>query len=297
MRRVFWGLIIVLMGYKPLAASPNVVTTIAPVHSLVAGVMGDLGQPIFLLASGASPHVVALRPSQARSLTQADLIVWIGEDLERWLVRPLATLGDDAKSLELASLADTRLLPTRQLGHDASHTGHGHHAGVDPHAWLDPDNAKIWVNAIAAALSEIDSTNAAAYKANASQTIAAIDQAASDVDALIASLPDRRFVVFHDALQYFEHRFGVEAMGSLAGTAAERASAARMANLQEAIALDSVSCALYEPEHGPGSFEGLTADRTIKLSMVDPAGLALVPGPQLYPNLLRAIASSIENCN
>lgn len=296
-RQVIVGLIVFLVACKPLAAQPDVVTSIAPVHSMVAGVMGKLGQPKLLLPPGASPHAVALRPSQARSLNQADLIIWIGGDLERWLIKPLATLGDDAQSLALATVAGTELLPTRQLGHDMSHASHDHHAGMDPHAWLDPENAKVWVAAIAATLGDIDATNAATYKANADAMIAAIDQAAGDVDSLLANKSDRRFVVFHDSLQYFENRFGVEAMGSLAGTAAERASASRMARIQRAIASDGVTCALYEPDNGPGTFEGLATDRAIKLSMVDPAGMTLEPGPDLYPTLLREIAQAINECS
>jgi len=280
---------------KVPTAAPAVVATIAPVHSLVAAVMGDLGQPTLLLSSREPPHAVALRPSQARALARADLIVWVGRDMERWLVKPLETLGNGA--LSLVEVDGTLLLPTRQFGQSHAHGGQQVGVGLDPHLWLSPENAKLWTAAIAATLGQLDPQNAAIYDANARQANQDIDLAAREVVALLAGIADRRFVVLHDALQYFERRFGVEAVGSLADISAEHASVARMTNLQSAVADGGVGCALYEPEQGAKSFEGLRADHKIALAMVDPTGLTIEPGPGLYPALLRKIAQSMVDCH
>ena len=129
----------VLLGAKAASAEvPRVVTDFAPVQSLVAGVMGDLGTPDVLVGTGSDPHDYQLRPSQMAALSSADLVIWVGPELTPWLSDVLANAGSGA-SLPLLSNAAT---PVRRFADGAP----------DPHAWLDPDIAAIWTGLIAEAL-------------------------------------------------------------------------------------------------------------------------------------------------
>lgn len=109
------------------AAAPNVVATILPVQSLAASVMGELGEPRLLVRGAGSPHTYSLRPSDARALDEADLILWVGEELELFMQRPLQSLGSDARVVTLSEVPGVRLLSTREGGTWDEHDhGHGH---------------------------------------------------------------------------------------------------------------------------------------------------------------------------
>ncbi|HET9068981.1 MAG TPA: zinc ABC transporter substrate-binding protein, partial [Amaricoccus sp.] len=223
----------------PAAAAPRVVTDIAPIQSIVARVMSGMGEPEVLLPPGASPHGYSLRPSDARRLEAADLVVWVGPALTPWLAGPIAALAPQASVLELEEAPGVILLPTRadaafeahvhadgedehELGHEL---GHGHEPGGeardhehthDGHLWLDPGNAVASARAIAAALGAIDPAGAAGYAANAegfASETAALERA---IAAELAPVRGRPYLVFHDAYQYFERSFELPAAGSVA---------------------------------------------------------------------------------
>jgi zinc transport system substrate-binding protein len=190
-----------------LAADPvKVVTSIKPIHSLVAGVMRGVAEPALLVKGAASPHSFNLRPSDARALNQADLVFWVGEDLETFLTKPIESLADKAHPVALMEESDLTLLPTREGGawerHEDHHDDHAHKAGHgthDAHVWLDVDNAAKMVATIAKELSEHDAANAARYKANAvalTERLTALD---AELKTALAPIKDRPFVVLHHA--------------------------------------------------------------------------------------------------
>ena len=155
-----------------LAEVPKVVTDIPPVHSLAAAVIGDLGTPVLLLDRGASPHGFQLRPSQMQAVAGADLVLWVGPELSPWLEKALSARPEGADALALLDAPGTYLQDfAAQEDHDHDHAGdddhddteHDHdHTGIDPHAWLDPENVKLWTQLIATELSRLDPENAAA---------------------------------------------------------------------------------------------------------------------------------------
>jgi zinc transport system substrate-binding protein len=119
-----------MLATPALAEAPKVVTSIKPVHSLVAAVMGEVGEPTLLVKGGASPHTYALKPSDAEALENADLIFWIGHDLERFLEGPIETLGADAAVISLDKAHELVALPLREGGAFAAHDhDHEEHAG------------------------------------------------------------------------------------------------------------------------------------------------------------------------
>ena len=354
-------------AFPAMADVPNVVTDIAPVHSLVATVMGDLGAPELLVDPGSSPHSYALRPSQARALDKADLVVWIGEPLTPWLHDPLETLAGSAAQLELLEADGTFQYAFREdvvfahsdvaeehaehdhddhddhddhaehgeddHGHDEKHEDHDHdgdghqdhaaenhedhhdahdddhadehdhghdhahdHEGLDPHAWLDPENGRIWLGLIAEQLATLDPENAATYRANAA---AGQDRLAGMIGALEAKLEpleDKPFVVFHDAYQYFETRFHLRAVGAIRLSDASDPSPARIAEIQEAVAQSGVVCAFSEPQYNPRLIQTVFAGTQAKTAEIDPLGLKLAPGAALYPALIEALANEVVSC-
>ena len=290
-----------LLSSAALADVPEVVTDIAPIHGLVARVMGELGAPELLVEPGASPHGYALRPSQVAGLQRADLVVMMGHELTPWLEGPVAQLAAGAVVMELLDTQGTTVLSAREEAafEPDDHHEHDHdhaHEGADPHAWLDPQNAVAWLASIADALAELDPANAETYRANAaggSAEIAAAQAAAAD---RLAPLAERPYVVFHDAFQYFEARFALAGVGAISLSDAAPPSAARVAEIRALVEAEGVVCAFSEPQFNPAILDTVTQGTGARLGTVDPVGAPLSTGPGFYPALIAAITNDVAAC-
>jgi zinc transport system substrate-binding protein len=313
--RYIISLVVASLAFPSWAEVPKVMTDIPPVHALVAQVMGDLGTPELLLERGASEHDFQLRPSQAASLADAGLVVWIGPELTPWLDRALDGLGEAGAQLPLLAAPGTVTKAyveggahMAEEGHDDhghddhGHDDHGHekghdHSGTDPHAWLDPANAKVWLGAIAAELGRIDPDNAATYAANATAAVTGIDQLDADLTARFATLKDKPVVVFHDAYGYLAERYGLHIFGSIALGDATAPGAARLSELRDATAGGAVLCVFPEAQHDPKLAEQLAEGSGARLGpALDPNGSTLEPGPGLYAALLTGLADAMTSC-
>ena len=173
---------------------------------------------------------------------------------------------------------------------------HHHHDGNDPHAWLDPENGRVWLDAIAAELSELDPENAETYRANAEAGKADIEALIGEISAQLEPMQGTNFIVFHDAYQYFETRFDVPASGSITLGDASDPSPARIEEIQEKVSELGVSCAFTEPQFNPDLVATVFRGTDAKTGVMDPLGADLEPGPNLYPELLRNLASSLTSC-
>ncbi|WP_333682782.1 zinc ABC transporter substrate-binding protein [Pontibaca methylaminivorans] len=288
------------------AEPPSVATDIAPVHSLVAAVMGDLGAPALLVEPGASPHGYSLRPSQARALGQADVLFMVSDALTPWLVEAAGSLAPGTARHRLAEVEGTRLLPTREGAdfesdheHDHDHHDHDHdhdHGGTDPHAWLDPGNADLWLDAIAAELGRLDPDNAGQYSANAATARKELDSLAAGITDRLAPLHHLRFVVFHDAFQYFETRFGLQASGAIALSDATLPGPAALARLRDRIRDFGAACVFSEPQQNPALIDSISGADGLRVVELDPLGARIEPGAGLYPTLLRNMGAAFQDC-
>lgn len=302
-----------LLAGTAQADVPRVAVDIAPVHALVAQVMQGVGTPDLIVPPGASPHEHSLRPSEARALQEADLVVWVGPDLTPWMQDAIATLAGDAAVATLMEADGVQLLEVREgalfeahvHGADEDHADHGHddhghedhaHGAHDPHAWLSPGNAGAWLDAIAADLSEADPDNAARYAANAAGARAALSALTEEVTALLDPVRGGRFIVFHDAYQYFEAAFDMPAAGAISLSDAAAPSPARIAEIRDRVAREGVGCVLSEPQFNPGLVATVTGGTGVRTAVLDPLGSDLEPGPALYADLMRGLATALADC-
>lgn len=323
----------ILLSTAAIAQVPRVATDIAPVHSLVATVMAGVGTPDLTIPPGASPHSYAMRPSEARALAGADLVVWVGPSLTAWLAEPIESLAGAALHLELENVAGTVRLENRKgvafeahdhaehddhADHDdhsdhtdhsdhaehsehgdadAGHEGHDHAAGAfDPHLWLDPVNASLWLGEIATVLGKIDPQNAATYSANAAKGQADLAALQATLEAQLTPLQGAPFVVFHDAYHYFEARFGVEARAALSLSDGAAPSAARLAEVRETVTASQATCVFTEPQFNPGLVAALQDGGPLNSEVLDPLGAQLVPGPALYGQVMTGLGDAFAAC-
>ncbi|WGH77487.1 zinc ABC transporter substrate-binding protein [Jannaschia ovalis] len=303
------------------AEIPLVATDIAPVRSLVAQAMSGLGEPEQVLPPGGSPHDFALRPSQARALSRADAVIWIGPELTPGLAEAVSALGEGA-SLPLLSVPGT-ILPQLAEGEAHGHHGddhddhaethddhgddhedhedhaeaHGHdHGDFDPHAWLDPENGKLWLDAIAALLGALDPGNAATYAANAAAGRLEIDAAAARAAALLEPVSDRAFLLRHDAYRAFVDHFDLASAGAIAASDATEAGAARLSELRAAARSGEVVCVFNEAGESDAPVRTVIEGTPARSATLDPLGTRLEPGPALYPRLIETLARDIAAC-
>ena len=310
--------ITLLTGSAALADSPKVVTDIAPVHSLVSRVMDGIGKPDLIVPNETSPHDYRLRPADAEALESAGLVFWMGEGLTPWMGRALDSLSGEATIIELLALDETVTLPFREGAlfdahdhsehdghddhddhdHDKEHDDHaGHdHGEFDPHAWLSTDNAKTWLNVIAAKLSSIDPANAGGYFANASEAIAELDALDKEVDEMLDTVRGGKFIVFHDAYQYFETVYDFPASGAISLSDASDPGAARIAEIAKRIESENIQCVLSEPQFNANMVDTVMAGTEAKTEVIDPLGFGIEPGASLYTKLIKGMATSLVNC-
>ncbi len=311
MRYTISFLLAALPALPALAEVPRVVTDIPPVHSIVAQVMGDLGVPILLLDRGADPHAFQMRPSQAADVAQADLVVWIGPEMTPWLGRAADSLAPDGRRLTLLSATGTETQAFGAKGdHDNAEEGHddateaagGDHAdhddtGIDPHAWLDPHNARVWAGLIADELSTLDPANAATYAANAAAAQARIDTLDSDLTAQLGRLADQPFVVFHDAYGYFTAHYGLTVAGTIALGDAASPGAARLSDLRAGLEAGDALCIFPEAAHDPKQVVQMADGTNVRVGgVLEPEGATLEPGPGLYDSLMRGLGQTLADC-
>ncbi len=296
-----------LLAPLPAIAAPVVATDIAPVQSIAARVMQGVGEPGLVIAPGASPHDYALRPSEARLLQSADVVVWVGPDLTPWLADPLDTLAPEAVRVTLDATPGVATLPIRADGpfepdehdHAAGAEGeddHDHAGGRDGHLWLDPENAIAAAQAIAATLVTADPANAAAYQANAAAFASDTRAHEERIAAALEPLRGRPFIVFHDAYQYFEHRFGLPAAGSIALQDGVPPSTARVAAIKTRVRDEGIVCAFAEPEFPPKLIATVIEGTEARTGTLDGIGATLTPGPDLYPALLDGLVANLTAC-
>lgn len=291
-----------------VADVPKVVTDIPVVQSLVAQVMGDLGQPAVLLGKGGNAHNYQMRPSEAGSLQDADLLFWIGPSMTPWLERGIES-GTRAKAVALLDVPGTHLRDFGADGHDHAHEGadahgaedhdeDGHmHSGADPHAWLDPANAAVWLDAIARELSAQDPEHAGAYAANAGAARDSVAAADVEIRQALASAPQKPVVMFHDAYGYFADHFGLDVEGTIALGDAATPGAARLAEIRQALVAGGVACVFPEAQHDPKLALTLAEGTPVRVGpALDPSGSSTEPGPDLYQRTLTGLGRSIAEC-
>lgn len=294
----------VLAALPAGAEVPRVVADTPVVHSLVAAVMGDLGAPDLLLDQGADAHDFQLRPSQLRAVKSAGLVVWIGPEMTPWLGHALDS-GHEGQDLALLGLPGTFVtgygdgMADAAEGHDHGESqGDAHDQdGTDPHAWIDPANAALWVGAIAERLATLDPDNEGAYRANAAaarQSIAALDAALA---GRLAPAQGKGLIFGHAAYGYFAGHYGLGVAGSLAEGDAADPGAAHVAALRARAEAGEVACAFPEAARDPRPVETLVAGTRARLGApLDPEGRSIEPGPGLYLAVLDGIGTAIADC-
>ncbi len=330
---VILSILSLLTSFSSANAETKVVASIKPIHSLASYLMDGIGKPDLIVDGYASPHGFALKPSHAKMLQEADIVFWVGEDLENFLEKPLGSIAKKAEKIELLEIKGLTKLKFRERnifeehddhGHDdhakkedddddhdhdkeghkeddhdkEGHDEHGHeghaHGEYDPHIWLDPMNAKVILSEMAEHLIENDSKNEAKYKANLKKAHKDLDKLTKKVKSELNK--DFKSIVFHDAYQYFEKRFGINILGAFTVNTDVMPGAEQLAEIREVIEHDKVSCIFSEPQFNPDIIKAVAKDTNVATGVIDPLGATLNPGKDLYFDLIDNMSKSFKGC-
>jgi zinc transport system substrate-binding protein len=264
--------------------------------------MEGIGTPALLIDGAASPHTFSLKPSGVRAINGADVFIRVSEGLEPFTGKIVKALPESVRLVTLEETPGLKLLDLRRNGtfevhrDEAGEETHGAHAGKDGHIWLDPDNAKAIVTHLADVLSMRSPAHADKLRANALRLNAEIDELAATIEAETKPLKDKPFVVFHDAYQYFEKRFGLDAVGSITVGPDVQPSAKRLTELRRRIRALKAVCVLAEPLFQPHLVAAVSEGTDARAGTLDPEGMTLAPGADLYFDLMRNLAAGLKSC-
>ncbi len=290
----------VTASFRPASAAdaPRVVASIAPIHSLVAGVMAGVGEPRLIVRGTGSPHHYQMRPSEAAALARADLVFWVGPALEVFLERPLANLGSaKARIVELLALDGLTRYAARPSGawdRPAPSVREG--GSVDPHFWLDAGNARRIVAEAVRRLGAADPANAPVYASNGAAVMRRIDATDRALRRRLAPVRDIAYVVAHDAFQYFERRYGLRPAGSITLAPDRLPGARRIRELKSRIVALEARCVLGAPQFSPALIDVVVEGTHANRGTLDSIGAGFTPGADAYFQMMTANAAALAAC-
>ena len=321
-----------LTSFTSANAEIKVVASIKPIHSLASYLMDGVAEPDLIVDGYASPHGFAMKPSHAKMLQNADIVFWVGEDLENFLEKPLNSIATKAEKIEFMDLKGLVKLKFRERnifddhddhdhdkhakkddhddhdhdehakkedGHDDhdDHDGHGghNHGEFDPHIWLDPINAKVILFEMSKHLIENDPKNEVAYRANLSKAYKEIDKLTANVSSELTN--SVASIVFHDAYQYFEKRFGLSVVGALTVNPDVMPGAEQLSEIREVIEEKKVKCIFSEPQFNPAIIKSIASDTGVKTGVLDPLGATINKSKNMYFNLIEDMSNALKDCS
>ena len=304
--RIASALLFAALLTTPGLAAPRVVATIKPIHSIASNVMAGIAEPELLLDAAVSEHTAQLTPSQVEAMQNADLILVVGDNLEAFLNKALKNPEIAQKKIVAAAeLPGLRTLPLRSgdlwephhhEGEEDAQAEDHDHGGMDPHIWMDPDNAKVIALELAKTLGDLDEENAAKYEANAKAYAASLDALSQDIAAAVAPVRDKRYIVFHDAYQYFEARFGMSPAGSITINPEVTPGARRVKELHDRIAATEAVCVFAEPQFQSKYVDTVIEGTQAKPAVLDGLGAKEPKGPQAYAGMMHKFVTALTSC-
>jgi zinc transport system substrate-binding protein len=302
-------LILPMLCIAQLMASSElkVIVSIKPFHSLVSAIMQGVSEPLLLIKGNNSPHSFALRPSSAENLQKADLVFWGGDLLEVFLTKPLQSLAKRAKLVSLQETEGLKLWPQRsgvEWHKHGTEKTEDHSAedetkfssGIDPHIWLDPYNAKIISRKIVKILTAMDPQNAKYYSKNGEKYGLRLELLDRRLEVEMNKVSETPYMVFHDAYQYFEKRYQLNVVGSITLHIEYGSGVRRLMEVRKTIQKAKIRCIFSEPQFSSKLLQTVTAGTEVKKGILDPLGVGLVPGTELYFLLLNNLSRSLSRC-
>ncbi|MGL6264336.1 zinc ABC transporter substrate-binding protein ZnuA [Aeromonas jandaei] len=282
----------------------EVLTTIKPLGFIAAAITEGVSEPEVLLPTGASPHDFSLRPSDVRSIREADLVVWVGPELEGFMSKPLANHPHVLTLTQVPGMPLFNYATKDSHQHhdhaahdhdDEGHEGH-HHEGIDPHIWLGPMQAKVIAGAIASELGKLDPANKSRYEANLAAFTAKVDARDKVIAGQMKAVNQKGYFVFHEAYGYWERHYGMSSKGHFTVSPERRPGAKTLVEIRKALEEKQASCIYAEPQFSPAVIESVARNTGARVLLLDEVGEQVPLGPDGYPQFMEQLANAFAQC-
>lgn len=283
------------------ASAPNVLTTIKPLQLISQAITDGVTESDVLLPPGASPHSHSLRPSDARKLHSADVIFWVGPDMESFLTRTLPS-AEKAKVVAMMESDSITLRKNKEDdGHDHHDHDHGHdhhhdHGEFDPHLWLSTDNGRAMAKVMTETLTELDKEHASQYKANLQKFLKTLDDADERNQKKLVGLEKTPFFVFHDAYGYLQDQYDLKIGGHFTLNPEQQPGARHLTNLRDTLKSTGKTCIFREPQFQPAYIDRITEGLDVKVGVLDPLGEDIKAEPDGFAQFINTLVDNIKEC-
>lgn len=299
-KKVFIIILTFFSCCNAFASKPLIVASINPLHSIVTSIVGNTGNVSLLIESNTSPHNFALKPSHAKLLNNAEIFFYIDDQLESALKKTIKSLPKTVKVKKVSQFKNLKLLPVREnLNWEEDGHGHNHdhdHGSYDIHFWLDTQNAIEIAKGVTQELSKLYPENINTYKKNAKKLITKIKTKDNSIKLKLKEVKNKPYIVFHDAYQYFEKAYNLNAIGSILLNPEQPPSPKRIIKIRSKIKTLNAYCVFKEPQFKAQIVNTVIENTNAKVGTLDPLGSNIVSGQDMYINLLDDLATNIKNC-
>jgi zinc transport system substrate-binding protein len=283
-----------LLCLAPLPAhAAKVMVSIKPLYSLVAGVMGDTGRPELIVEGMQSPHGYQLKPSQVSAMQDADVIFYISPDLETFLAKPLANLPMGVQKVALAEQSGVELLNIRDLSGDKITSVPVRH---DPHIWMSTANAKIMVGYIIHALSDMNPQNTTKYIQNGTNLMVRLQKLDTQLRQQMKPYKGGSYIAYHDAFQYFDHDYGLNAAAAITQDPEQEPGAKRLEQVRAIVKDKGIRCVFSEPEFNSRLIGTVVEGTGARTAVIDEIGGDIPDGSDQYFTLMHRTADAFAQC-
>ncbi len=279
---------------------PVVLATIKPLHSLAAVVTDGVSEPRLLIDGNMSPHLFQLKPSHIKAVEQADIVLWAGEGVERFIPSLLKKFAADAIEIELAALTGVTTHKSRSSQAESfseRHSDDDHdHSDIDYHLWLEPRNAAILVDELARQLTVLDPVNGDKYLANAINFKRKLESQVAEVQEILSDVQGQSYLIYHDSLQYFEKAYGLGEAIVVTSQPQMQAGAKRLKAIRSKVVSARPGCIFSEPQFRSPALKALATDLHLRSETVDPLASDFEAGASLYTDWMKHTAETIAIC-
>ncbi len=303
-------LLLTLLYHTPLMAEDSKLTiavSIKPLHSLVSTIAGD-NADVRLLLTKQSPHDAIMKPSHIKLLQQSDVIFYISDDFENFIMRALASLPDKNSKYAYGMTQDAslRLLSYDEKPHDEDdgHNGHSHNgahtSGIDPHLWLSPHNAQQMVRFISQKLQTHAPKDRAIYQRNEAALLTKLQALDNELAQILQPVKHKPYIVLHNSYQYFQTHYGLAQPVIITNYPEHGASAKQIIALNKHVKAmaqqQQISCIFHEAEFDTQIGNALNQQQDIRIIPLPLIGYDIAAGAQHYFMLMHKVANDFKDC-
>lgn len=289
-------------GSQATSGKPKVAVSIYPIYDLVKQVAGQDAEVSLLLQPGKNEHTFDPTPKDVEEVSKSQIGVMVGLGLDPWMEKLMKDAAPKARVLKVGDRVPSRTIDIEAIGEEEAHAAHGgkdddddhdHEKGqIDPHVWLDPQNARLIVRAFAEEIAKIDAAHANDYRARADVLDKELEALDKELEGRAKALPKKGFVTFHGSFGYFAKHYGLTVLAVIEPFPGSTPTGAYVQKVLGVVKEKRIPALYSEPQLDPRPAKVLSDEAKIPLGVLDPVG----GGPQTdgYAKMLRYDMAELE---